>query len=166
MTTSHTIIILLLSFHVISIQSELIPHFPCDSETDITIDGTSLQSNKSPEPWNCDIKEVRVSPCPETAMDRNERCNIRRGTVMQIDFDYTPDYRNHTSKNEIHGVGSNRGYFSWFNWFHFNQDTVGTYSFNVTIDKSTLPRPYDIKWRLENQHQQNCCFIIKINVRK
>ena len=36
---------------------------------------------------NCDVKEVRVTPCPET--EQNKPCLVKRGKRVKIEFDYT-----------------------------------------------------------------------------
>lgn len=133
--------IIFLSYLIYFVYSEIVQHYPCDSEVTVASDTNvkdHINTGSLPESWECVVQEVRVSPCPAAQHDRNIRCNIKRGSVMQIEFDFTPA-NNYTVENEIHKVGSNRGYFSWHNWFHFSQNLIGHYNFNVTVDKSTLP---------------------------
>ncbi|XP_063700841.1 uncharacterized protein LOC134831118 [Culicoides brevitarsis] len=146
------------------ISSEIVQHYPCDSEIPIT--SKAQPANGQPESWRCDIQQVRVTPCPIADKDKTLRCNIKRGSVMKIDFDFITAENQSTVETTVQRIGSNRGYFRNHHWFNFAPNQVENYSFNVTVDKSTLPRPYDIKWRLENEQKQNCCFIIKISVRK
>lgn len=138
------------------------------------------------ESRNCKIHEVRVNPCPEVINDQNRRCSIKRGRQLHIEFDFSP-HNNHTIQNEIYRVNSSRGFLPWANYFDTTRvEEMDSFSFNLTVSKSTPPvsfqfliffvkalihflfiqRPYDIKWKIQNNKQQNCCFIIKIVVWK
>lgn len=131
-------ILILTSFYFIfTINSEVVQHQFCNSEIPLTSNNNN-STIETHESSRCDIHEVRITPCPEASIDKNTRCNIKRGSVMKIEFDFSPA-NNHSIDQQIHKVGSHRGYFSWHNWFKFSFQRLGHYSFNVSVDKSTLP---------------------------
>lgn len=130
------VLIIIFACVILSVYSEIVQHYPCDSE--VSINSNNLDEQNAPDSWECVVQEVRVSPCPVAQEDRSLRCNIKRGSVMKIEFDYTPA-NNLSIEHEIQRVGTNRGYFSWHNWFTFFSNPVEQYNFNVTVDKSTLP---------------------------
>ncbi|EFN80227.1 Epididymal secretory protein E1 [Harpegnathos saltator] len=126
-----------------------------------------------PEPisTNCVIHEVRVEPCAEAL--ESKPCGLKRGRNASISFDYTADFSGNV--------------FSRAYWASELMDlpflgmpldactsTVcpvqpgqrQTYSVVLPISKKFPTRKYDLKWKLWNEQENSCCFMLAIKLLK
>ncbi|XP_063992954.1 MD-2-related lipid-recognition protein-like [Diachasmimorpha longicaudata] len=123
-------------------------------------------------PINCTVHELRIKPCPESAAAKP--CRVKRGTDASIEFDYSTNF----SANTLQG----RAY--WANSLvdlpflgmttdaclstpcPVNPDTKQTYKMSLHIDHKYPARSYDVKWKLWNQQEQECCIVFQIKLVK
>ncbi|XP_012059676.1 PREDICTED: MD-2-related lipid-recognition protein-like [Atta cephalotes] len=119
----------------------------------------------------CTIHEVRVNPCREA--EERKPCSLKKGQDASISFDYTPQF--------------NGSLFSRAYWASEIVDLpfLGmpidacpsttcpaspgqkqTYSVVLPISKKFPTRTYDLKWRLWNEQEQECCFMFQIKLVK
>ncbi|EEB14199.1 Epididymal secretory protein E1 precursor, putative [Pediculus humanus corporis] len=121
---------------------------------------------------NCDVKEVRVTPCPET--EQNKPCLVKRGKRVKIEFDYTTN-GNYSDLETRAYWASATGDLPWI-----GMDTNGCahtecptqneksekFLYDLKIGNKFPVRQYDVKWRLWKEDSMECCFIIKIKLVK
>ncbi|TGZ32183.1 Ecdysteroid-regulated 16 kDa protein [Temnothorax longispinosus] len=119
----------------------------------------------------CTIHEVRVNPCSEA--EERKPCSIKKGRNASISFDFTP---------EFNGSLSTRAYWASeivdlpFLGMPLNACTSTvcpsspgqrqTYSVILPISKKFPARTYDLKWKLWNELEQECCFMFQIKLVK
>ncbi|XP_050447365.1 MD-2-related lipid-recognition protein-like [Cataglyphis hispanica] len=128
-----------------------------------------------PNPENvtsvCTIHEVRVNPCREAS--ERKPCSLKKGRNASIIFDYT---------SEFSGNLFSRAYWASeivdLPFLGMPLDacesticpaTPGeqqTYSVILPISKKFPTRTYDLKWKLWNEQEQECCFMFQIKLVK
>ncbi|XP_070164106.1 MD-2-related lipid-recognition protein [Polyergus mexicanus] len=129
-----------------------------------------------PNPENvisvCTVHEVRVNPCREA--EERKPCSLKKSRNASISFDYTSEF-------------SGDLLFSRAYWASEIVDlpflgmpldactstvcpaTPGqkqTYSVILPISKKFPARTYDLKWKLWNEQEQECCFMFQIKLVK
>ncbi|XP_015587119.1 MD-2-related lipid-recognition protein [Cephus cinctus] len=123
-------------------------------------------------PINCTVHEVRVNPCKEAA--QNKPCRLKRGHDASISFDYTADFEGTALES--------RAYWATevvdlpFLGMETNACTATecpvtpgkkqSYTVSLPISKKYPVRTYDVKWKLWNEQQQECCFKFQIKLHK
>ncbi|XP_018316923.1 MD-2-related lipid-recognition protein [Mycetomoellerius zeteki] len=119
----------------------------------------------------CIIHEVRVDPCREA--EERKPCFLKKGQDASISFDYTPQFN---------GSLSSRAYWASeivdlpFLGMPLDacQSTVcpaspgqkQTYSVALPISKKFPSQTYNLKWKLWNEQEQECCFMFQIKLIK
>ncbi|XP_015171621.1 PREDICTED: MD-2-related lipid-recognition protein-like [Polistes dominula] len=121
---------------------------------------------------NCTIHEVRVDPCREAA--ENKPCKIKRGHNSSISFDYTPNFDG--EKLETRGYWASA--LADLPFLGMNSDACTmtkcpvvsgqkqTYNVQLFISKKFPVRTYDLKWKMWNEREQECCFMFQIKLHK
>jgi Niemann-Pick C2 protein len=151
-----TILILALS----TVYAEVVHSTPCP-----------ISSSSSENSSLCTIHEVRVDPCREAA--EKKPCSLKRGSDASINFDYTPQFN---------GNLSSRAYWASeivdlpFVGMPLDACTSTvcpaspgqkqSYSVLLHISKKFPARTYDVKWKLWNEQEQECCFMFQIKLVK
>ncbi|XP_076241655.1 MD-2-related lipid-recognition protein [Calliopsis andreniformis] len=153
---------LLFVFLVVAISAacaEVVPWRPC-----LNVDPNA--------PPNCTIHEVIVEPCKEAA--EGKPCKLKRGIVSNVTAHYTPAF----STNNIQGriFWASQVMDIPFLGLDPNVCLATTcpivagqrnmYHTEVAILKKYPVRMYDLKWRIWNEHQQECCFLFQIKIVK
>ncbi|XP_012284574.1 MD-2-related lipid-recognition protein [Orussus abietinus] len=159
MSTGSASLLFLALFLVACLHAEVVQWRPCTYPDPNT-------------PLNCTIHEVRVDPCKEAP--EGKPCRIRRGHDANISFDYTAEFEG----DKLEG----RAY--WANqvvdlpFLGMETDacvatpcpaTPGkkqTYEFRLPLAKKLPVRTYDVKWKLWNDKEQECCLIVQVKLTK
>ncbi|XP_012256338.2 MD-2-related lipid-recognition protein-like [Athalia rosae] len=140
--------------------AEVVVWQPCSDEVSVS------------EQPGCTIHEVRVNPCREAA--QGKPCRIKRGRNAGITFDYTPNFSSDTLQNRAYWTRPGGDLpFIGMNLNACNATVCPsvsgqkqTYSYQLSISQSFPARTYDVKWKLWNQEQQECCFVFQIKLYK
>ncbi|XP_012533140.2 MD-2-related lipid-recognition protein [Monomorium pharaonis] len=148
-----TILILALS----TVYAEVVHSTPCPSSSE--------------ETSQCTIHEVRVDPCREA--EERKPCTLKKGRNASISFDYTTQFS---------GQLSSRAYWASeivdLPFLGMPLDAClstvcpalpgqkQTYSIFLPISKKFPARTYDLKWKLWNEQEQECCFMFPIKLVK
>ncbi|CAD6234114.1 GSCOCG00007567001-RA-CDS [Cotesia congregata] len=121
---------------------------------------------------NCTVHEVRVNPCAEASQEKP--CRLQRGEDASIAFDYTANFEGNTLESRAY----------WTNqvidlpFVGMETDACAktvcpvqpgqkqTYDIAIPIMKAYPARTYDVKWRMWNTQNQECCFIFGIKLLK
>ncbi|KAL0123573.1 hypothetical protein PUN28_005826 [Cardiocondyla obscurior] len=138
-----------------AVHAEIVHWTPCQTSSEV----------------QCTVHEVRVDPCTEAA--EKKPCSQKRGRNATISFDYT---------SQFGGSLSSRAYWASeivdLPFLGMSTDactstvcpgTPGqkqTYTNVIHISKKFPPRTYDVKWKLWNEQEQECCFIFQIKLIK
>ncbi|XP_011643443.2 MD-2-related lipid-recognition protein-like [Pogonomyrmex barbatus] len=152
-----TIVVLILALS--TVYAEVVHWTPCPAESEERI-------------VQCIIHEVRVDPCREA--EERKPCSLKRGRNASISFDYTADF----SGNAL----SSRAYWASelvdlpFLGMPLDACTSTVcpaspgqrqiYSVILHISKKFPARTYDLKWKLWNEQEQECCFMFQIKLVK
>ncbi|XP_057332388.1 MD-2-related lipid-recognition protein-like [Microplitis mediator] len=121
---------------------------------------------------NCTVHEVRVDPCKEA--DQGKPCRIKRGQNASISFDYTANFEGNSLESRAYwasqvidlpfvGMETNACATTVC---PVQPGQKQTYDISLPILKSFPARTYDVKWKLWNPQQQECCFIFQIKLHK
>ncbi|XP_033208380.1 MD-2-related lipid-recognition protein-like [Belonocnema kinseyi] len=123
-------------------------------------------------PLNCTVHEVRVDPCKEA--DQGKPCKIKRGIDASISFDFTPNFDATTAESRAYWVSP----LMDLPFVGMETDACKatqcpivkaqkkSYTMHLPIAKSFPIRAYDVKWKLWNDKEQDCCFIFQIKLTK
>ncbi|XP_034943383.1 MD-2-related lipid-recognition protein-like [Chelonus insularis] len=121
---------------------------------------------------NCTIHEVRVNPCKEA--EHHKPCRIKRGENASISFDYTAYF--HGDSLESRAYWANQVIDLPFLGMETNACATTTcpvqsgqkqtYTITLPIAKTYPARTFDVKWKLWNPQEQECCFIFQIKLHK
>ncbi|KAG5347176.1 ML1P protein, partial [Acromyrmex charruanus] len=132
---------------------------------------TPCPPNPEQNTVQCTIHEVRVDPCREA--EERKPCSLKKGQDASISFDYTPQFN---------GSLSSRAYWASeivdLPFLGMPIDACPsttcpaspgqkqTYSVALPISKKFPTRTYDLKWKLWNEQEQECCFMFQIKLVK
>jgi len=142
-----------------TVYAEVVHWTPCPSATESSTE-------------QCTIHEVRVDPCREA--EERKPCTLKRGRNASISFDYTTEFSGDTL--------SSRAYWASeivdLPFLGMPMDACTstvcpaspgqkqTYSVVLPISKKFPARTYDLKWKLWNAQEQQCCFMFRIKLLK
>ncbi|XP_055535681.1 MD-2-related lipid-recognition protein-like [Wyeomyia smithii] len=132
--------------------------------------GEVINFQNCTESVKCEVHEVRVDPCPESA--QSKPCAMIKGRNATIAFDYTPEFNATTATAKAFWTQTS------MDLPFAGMDNEGckytscpivagqrqSYSYNLSIKKAFPSRAYDVKWQLMNEEQKMCCFIIQIAI--
>ncbi|XP_076167612.1 MD-2-related lipid-recognition protein [Ptiloglossa arizonensis] len=140
------------------VYAEIIPHRPCPYP-----DQT---------PLNCTIHEVNLDPCKEAA--EGKPCKIKKGITGNITFQYTPNFSADTLQGRVYwatqatdipflGMDSDACLSTPCPVL---ADQKSTYHAEIHILKKYPVRTFDLKWKIWNEQEQECCFMFQIKITK
>ncbi|XP_071867431.1 MD-2-related lipid-recognition protein isoform X2 [Bombus fervidus] len=121
---------------------------------------------------NCTIHEVYIDPCKESA--EGKPCKLKRGVVGNMTFHYTPSF----SSEKIQGRIFWASQVMDIPFLGMSPDAClstscpieagqrNTYHVEVPILKKYPVRTYDLKWKIWNEEEQECCFMFQIKITK
>ncbi|XP_060823354.1 MD-2-related lipid-recognition protein-like [Bombus pascuorum] len=121
---------------------------------------------------NCTIDEVYIDPCKESA--EGKPCKLKRGVVGNMTFHYTPSF----SSEKIQGRIFWASQVMDIPFLGMSPDAClstscpieagqkNTYHVEVPILKKYPVRTYDLKWKIWNEEEQECCFMFQIKITK
>ncbi|XP_053981491.1 MD-2-related lipid-recognition protein-like [Hylaeus volcanicus] len=141
------------------VYAELVPARPCPYPEPDT-------------PLNCTIHEVYVDPCKEAA--EGKPCKLRRGIISNITFHYTPSFEAENLQSRVYwasqmmdipflGMDADACLFTMCPIVPGQRNT---YQAQIHILKKYPIRMYDLKWRVWNEQEQECCFMFQIKITK
>ncbi|XP_014471875.1 PREDICTED: MD-2-related lipid-recognition protein-like [Dinoponera quadriceps] len=128
--------------------------------------------NGAPAVSSCSIHEVRVEPCRE-ALD-GKPCGLKRGRTASISFDYTVNFSGDTLSSRVYWASEIMDLPFLGMPLDACTSTVcpatpgqrQTYSVELPMSKKFPARTYDLKWKLWNAQEQECCFMFAIKLLK
>ncbi|XP_015114239.1 MD-2-related lipid-recognition protein [Diachasma alloeum] len=129
-------------------------------------------SYREPTQTNCTVHELRINPCAEAA--EGKPCRVKRGTDASIEFDYTTNFAADTLQGRAYWA--NKLMDVPFLGMETNAclstpcplkaDTKQTYKMALHVDTKYPARSFDVKWKLWNQQEQECCIVFQIKLTK
>ncbi|CAK9834223.1 MD-2-related lipid-recognition protein [Anthophora retusa] len=123
-------------------------------------------------PTNCTIHEVYVDPCKEAA--EAKPCKIKKGVVGNMTFHYTPAFSSEKMQGRIFWASQVMD----IPFLGMDPDAClatscpieagqrNTYHVQIPILKKYPVRTYDLKWKIWNEQEQECCFMFQIKITK
>ncbi|XP_032689919.1 MD-2-related lipid-recognition protein-like [Odontomachus brunneus] len=136
-----------------------------------------VQWTSCPTPENgavssCVIHEVNVDPCNEAV--QRKPCALKRGRNASISFDYTADFTGDTLSSRAYWASEIMDLPFLGMPLDACTSTVcpvvpgqrQQYSVLLPISKKFPARTYDLKWKLWNAEEQECCFMFAIKLVK
>ncbi|XP_029171089.1 MD-2-related lipid-recognition protein-like [Nylanderia fulva] len=120
----------------------------------------------------CTIHEVRVDPCREAA--ERKPCALKKGHNASISFDYTTEFSSDTLKSRAFWASE----IVDLPFLGMPLDAClstacpaipsqkQTYTVQLPISKKFPARTYNLKWKLWNSEDQECCFMFQIKLVK
>ncbi|XP_076658720.1 MD-2-related lipid-recognition protein [Halictus rubicundus] len=123
-------------------------------------------------PINCTVDEVYIEPCREAA--ESKACKVRRGTNTNMTIHYTPNFSSDVMTGRIFwasqltdipflGMDPNACLLTSCPVKAGERNTFYT---EIPILKKYPVRMYDLKWRIWNEQNQECCFMFQIKITK
>lgn len=123
-------------------------------------------------PSNCTIHEVYLDPCAEAKDEKP--CKVKRGITANMTFHYTPDFT--SDKMNVRIFWASQVMDIPFLGMDPNACLSTTcpvvagqrnvYHADIPILKKYPVRTYDIKWKIWNEEEQECCFMFQIKITK
>ncbi|XP_017893561.1 MD-2-related lipid-recognition protein-like [Ceratina calcarata] len=146
----------LLFFGLYNVEGELIQWRPCPYPNAATAS-------------NCTIHEVYVDPCEDAASGKP--CNFKRGISANMTFHYTPSFSSESIQGGIYWtidsidipILSVRSNPCSLTTCPLEAGQKNIYHLETTVRRYPL-REYDLKWRIWNDQQEECCFIYQITI--
>ncbi|XP_055594921.1 MD-2-related lipid-recognition protein-like [Uranotaenia lowii] len=137
----------------------------------VAVSAEIVKFSNCKETTKCQVHQVRIDPCPESAS--NKPCTMLKGTNATIAFDYTPEFDAQVATAKAFwtqtamdlpfaGMDSEGCKYTSC---PLQSGTKQSYSYDLPIQKKYPTRVYDVKWILENEAEEMCCFIIQISVK-
>ncbi|CAL1680752.1 unnamed protein product [Lasius platythorax] len=129
-----------------------------------------------PNPENvtsvCTIHEVRVIPCREA--EERKPCSLKKGRNASISFDFTAEFNGDLIYSRAYWASEIVDLPFLGMPLDACLSTVcpvmpnqkQTYSVMLPISKKFPARTYDLKWKLWNEQEQECCFMFPIKLVK
>ncbi|XP_043264722.1 MD-2-related lipid-recognition protein-like [Colletes gigas] len=159
MNRNSGLLLALLFLALSAARAELVPSWPCSYPDPNT-------------PTNCTVHEVYVDPCKEAI--ENKPCKIKRGIIGNMTFHYTPNFTAEKLQARIYWASQMMD----IPFLGMNPDAClstpcpviagqrSTYHAEINILKKYPIRMYDIKWKIWNELEQECCFMFQIKITK
>ncbi|XP_017886992.1 MD-2-related lipid-recognition protein-like [Ceratina calcarata] len=157
--TLFSFIFCLLFLGLYHVEGELVQWGPCSYPEGVT-------------PSNCTVHEVNIDPCKEAA--ENKPCKLKRGIVGNMTFHYTPTFSSDKLEGRIYWVsqladipflGLNSNACLMTNCpIEAGQKNI--YRVQVPILKEYPVRTYNLKWKIWNDQEEECCFQYQIKITK
>uniref|UniRef100_U5EWD5 Putative ml domain salivary peptide n=1 Tax=Corethrella appendiculata TaxID=1370023 RepID=U5EWD5_9DIPT len=120
---------------------------------------------------NCEIHEVRITPCKEAL--EGKPCILRRGKSAVVSFDYTPHFASADTKAQAAWVKGT----SLIPWIGLDSNACAytkcpyepnekqTYTTDLEIGRKYPSQLYDVKYTLTNEDGEFCCFLTQIKIK-
>ncbi|XP_076632822.1 MD-2-related lipid-recognition protein [Colletes latitarsis] len=159
MNRNSELLLVLLFLALSAVRAELVPSRPCPYPDPNT-------------PSNCTVHEVYVDPCKEAI--EGKPCKIKRGIIGNMTFHYTPSFAAENLQTRIYWASQMMD----IPFLGMNPDAClstacpvvagqrGVYHAEINILKKYPIRMYDIKWKIWNEQEQECCFMFQIKITK
>ncbi|GAB1863959.1 Md-2-related lipid-recognition [Camponotus japonicus] len=120
----------------------------------------------------CTVHEVRVNPCREA--EERKPCTLKRGRNASISFDYTTQFGGDELKSRAYWASEivDLPFLGMpieacpCTTCPAIPNQKQTYTVVLPISKKFPARTYDLKWKLWNSQEQECCFMFQIKLMK
>ncbi|XP_033325286.1 MD-2-related lipid-recognition protein [Megalopta genalis] len=159
MNLNSELVLVFLALALTAVCAEFVPPRPCPYADPNTVS-------------NCTVNEVYINPCKEIA--DSKPCKLKRGITSNMTIHFTPNFTSDTMTGRVFwasqltdipflGMDANACLSTTCPVKAGERNTFFT---EIPILKKYPVRMYDLKWRIWNDQNQECCFMYQIKITK